>query len=112
MITAYEKKYLTEIQLSIHEIEAVLGTGYNLKEMDGNVPLIQAIAEELNIIGEAVVQIKLMKHHSLASLVHLVEVSKGIEEDNGRVTLDDIRSVLINDLPPLKVEVHKLLMED
>lgn len=112
MISVYEKKYLIEIQLSIHEIEAVLGTGYNLKEMDGNLPLIQAIAEELNIIGEAITQVNLLKGNLLASLVHLIEVSRGIEEDNGRVTLDDIRSVLINDLPPLKVAVQQLLMED
>lgn len=111
-MNAYEKKFLVEIQLSIHEIEAVLGTGFRFMEMDGNVPLIQAVAEELKIIAEAVEE--LSRNHPVFSISahRIIEIGKGVETDDGRITLEDIKSVLKNDLPLLKEEVQQFLMQE
>ena len=112
MMNDYEKKLLTEVQLAIHEIEAVLGTTFSFTEMEDNALLVQAVGEELKIIGAVVSELNRMNSSFLRMNQRVVQVTRGIETDDGRITLDDITWVLQNDLPLLKEEVQQLLMQE
>jgi len=107
----YIEKYLTDIQISINEIESYFIKG-NMRYDDfaNDILRQRAVERNIEIIGEAVSKIlKIEPAFELAKARAIVNTRNKVIHGYDSITADFLWSLVINHIPTLKNEVESIL---
>ncbi|MBU2025724.1 MAG: HepT-like ribonuclease domain-containing protein [Patescibacteria group bacterium] len=104
------KKYLFDIQESINSIFKYLGDKGNFSLYEEDKKLRRAVERELEIIGEAISKILDIDNGiSISNARKIVDLRNWVIHGYDKVDSSIIWSILVKDLPKLKLEIEKLL---
>lgn len=104
-MSTYEENCLFELELSIHEIESALGTGFVFQDCQANVLLRQTLEREITLISEALSRLlQINSAVTFTATQPILQFCHSLGE-----TRDDIWFLLKNHLPSLKREVQQWL---
>ncbi|OZI05301.1 hypothetical protein BWI93_26160 [Siphonobacter sp. BAB-5385] len=104
-MNTYEENCLFEIELSIHEIESSLGTGFVFQAEDTNVLLQETLEREIRLIGRALGRlVEINSVITFTATQSILQFCHSQEE-----SWDRIWTLLKNHLPSLKKEVQQWL---
>lgn len=102
--------YLFDIHVAIHEIESFLPERKDFNIFQDDIKTRRAIERNLEIIGEAVSRIlSLDSNFPLENARRIVDTRNRIIHGYDTVSAEIIWSIVLRDLPVLKVEVTQLL---
>ncbi len=103
------KKYLFDIISCIENIETYIGEK-KFDEYLNNLMLQHAVERNIEIIGEAVNSLlKLYPEINITNARRIVDARNKIIHSYDGIQPEQIWDIIINHLPTLKTEVHKLL---
>jgi len=104
------KKYLFDIQGSIHSIENYLGEKRDFSLYMANKMMRRAIEREFEIIGEAINKIlKIDPGIEISSKKQIINLRNRVIHGYDEVDDEIIWSIIVKHVPILKREIHNLL---
>jgi uncharacterized protein with HEPN domain len=107
-----EKKYLLDIKNSIENIETHLGRQKIFESYIKNITIRRAVERELEIIGEATSRLVKIRPDIKISYVRIIiNLRNRVIHAYDTVDHNIIWKIVVNDLPVLKTEIEKLLIE-
>jgi len=103
------KKYLFDISTAINTIEEYIGNPKIFANYEGNRQLQQAVERNLEIIGEATKRIlEINPNINISNARRIVSARNRIIHGYDDIDNTEIWSIVINNLPILKVEIDEL----
>lgn len=103
-------KYLFDINESILSIESYLGSNKNFNDYSNNKLLRRGVERELEIIGEAINNLKKIDHSiSISFQRQIISLRNQIIHSYDNIDDEMIWGIIINHLPILKIEIENLL---
>ena len=107
-----EKKYLFDIQVCIQNIDNYIGEPKLFDQFEKNQMLQDAVARNLEIIGEAINQLlKINPEISISNARRIVDARNKIIHGYDSLESLNIWAIVINNLPVLKEEITGLLLQ-
>ena len=103
-------KYLFDINESILSIESYLGSNKNFNDYSNNKLLRRGVERELEIIGEAINNLKKIDDSiSISFQRQIISLRNQIIHSYDNIDDEMIWGIIINHLPILKIEIENLL---
>lgn len=106
------KIWLSDIEQAIKEIDDFLPAEKNFYKFQKDVKTRRAIERNIEIIGEAVKRILNAKPDIIISNARkIIDTRNRITHGYDSVSEDILWSIVVKDLPSLKIEIKRLLLE-
>ena len=109
-MTKKELKYLVDVQLFIDELESFFPNGKKFEDFQKNVLLKRAVERIYEVIGEAVKKYKNENpSFDISNAKEIIGLRNIISHAYDSLDYEKLWSILINHIPPLKIEINTLI---